>query len=67
LGISGHGGGRHEPLSPRELARAVRGLHRPLGIEARFKHRRPGVVVRSDDVSYSGSVQLALRVLRRRR
>jgi hypothetical protein len=67
LGISGDGGDRHEPRSPRELARAVRGLHRALGIEARFEHRRRSVVVRSDDVSYGGSVRLALRVLRRRR
>jgi hypothetical protein len=67
VGTSGDRGGGREPRSVRELARAICGLHRPLGIEARFKDRRGSLVVRSDVVSYSGSVRVPLRVLRRRR
>ena len=65
--ISGGGGGAPEARSPRELARAIRGLHRPLGIEARFRPRPARMVVRSDEVSYSGKVRLRLRVVRRGR
>jgi hypothetical protein len=65
FGISGQGDGGRDPRSARELARAVRRLHRPLGIEARFKHIPTSLVVRSDDVSYGGRVRLPLRVLRR--
>jgi hypothetical protein len=64
FGISGEGGGRPEPRSVRELARGIRGLHRPLGIEARFKRLPPRLVVSSDAVSYGGRVPLKLRVLR---
>ena len=57
---------RSEPRSVRELGRALRRLHRPLGIEARLKRRRLGLVVRSDRVSYEGSAELRLRVVRKR-
>ena len=66
FGISGEGGGGREPRSVRELARAVRGLHRPLGVEARFRRLPPSLVIHSDDVSYAGKVRLPLRVLRPR-
>jgi hypothetical protein len=55
-----------EPRSPRELAGALRRIQRPLGIEARLKRRRLGLVVSSREVSYEGSVRLTLRVLRPR-
>jgi SpoIVB peptidase S55 len=64
--IVDEGDGEPEARSPRELAHALRRIHRPLGIEARLKRRRLGLVVRSSDVSYAGSVPLTLRVLRRR-
>jgi hypothetical protein len=56
-----------EPRSAREVARRLRAIHRPLGIEARLKRRRLGLVVRSDEVSYSGSAKLTMRVGRARR
>jgi hypothetical protein len=62
--ISGEGGGRREPRSVRELAENIRGLHRELGIEARFRRLPPRLVVRSDQVSYGGKVRLRLRVVR---
>jgi hypothetical protein len=52
-----------EPHSLRGLARAVRGLHRPLGIKARFKRRKSRLVLSSDEVSYEGNVRLRVRVL----
>jgi hypothetical protein len=65
IGVSG--AAAPEPRSARELVSAVRQLHRPLGVEARLKRRSLGLVVRSDDVSYAGSVRLKLRVERARR
>jgi hypothetical protein len=62
--ISGEAGGRREPRSVRELAENIRGLHRELGIEARFRRLPPRLVVRSDQVSYGGKVRLRLRVVR---
>jgi hypothetical protein len=56
-----------EPRSAREVAARLRAIHRPLGIEARLKRRRLGLVVRSDEVSYSGSARLTVRVARARR
>jgi hypothetical protein len=61
--ISGEGGGRREPRSVRELAENIRGLHRELGVEARFRRLPPRLVVRSDQVSYGGKVRLRLRVV----
>jgi hypothetical protein len=58
---------QREPRSAREVAARLRAIHRPLGIEARLKRRRLGVVVRSDEVSYSGSARLTVRVARARR
>jgi hypothetical protein len=58
---------QREPRSLRELARTVRGLHRPLGIKARFKRREPRFVLRSDEVSYEGKLRLRVRVLPARR
>jgi hypothetical protein len=62
--ISGEAGGRREPRSVRELAENIRGLHRELGIEARFRRLPPRLVVRSDQVSYGGKVRLRLRAVR---
>jgi hypothetical protein len=56
-----------EPRTPRELARRLRGLERPLGIEARLKRRKLGLLVRSDEVSYSGRTPLTVRVVRSER
>jgi hypothetical protein len=58
---------QREPRSAREVAARLRAIHRPLGIEARLKRRRLGLVVRSDEVSYSGSARLTVRVARARR
>jgi hypothetical protein len=60
------GSGEDEPRSVGDLGRALRGLHRPLGIEARLKRRRLGLVVESDEVSYEGEAQLQVRVVRKR-
>jgi hypothetical protein len=59
-------GGR-EPRTPRQLARAIAGLRRPLGIEAHFRHRDPRVVLRSNDVRFEGRVRVSVRVARARR
>ena len=56
-----------EPRSVRSLRRALRRIHRPLGIEARLKRRPLGLVVESDEVSYEGEAQLRVRVERKRR
>ncbi|HYM58031.1 MAG TPA: hypothetical protein VES79_08710 [Solirubrobacteraceae bacterium] len=61
------GGGPSEPHTVRQLARRIAGLHRQVGIEARFKHRRPQLVHRSSEVSYEGRVRLRVRVTRRAR
>jgi hypothetical protein len=63
FGISGEGDGRPEARSVRELAQNIRGLHRELGIEARFRRLPPRPVVSSDQVSYGGKVRLRLRVV----
>jgi hypothetical protein len=62
--ISGEAGARREASSVRELAQNIRGLHRQLGIEARFRRLASRLVVRSDQVSYGGKVRLRLRVVR---
>jgi hypothetical protein len=64
IGEDGSSGGGGEPRSVRQLAAAVAAIHRPLGIAARFRHREPRVVLRSDDVRYDGEVRLRLRVVR---
>lgn len=61
------GGGPSEPHTVRQLARRVAALHRQVGIQARFKHRRPQLVHRSSEVSYEGRVRLRVRVTRRAR
>jgi hypothetical protein len=56
-----------EPRSPKNLARAVAALQRPLGIAAHFRHRPPRVVLRSNDVRFDGRAKVSLRVVRARR
>jgi hypothetical protein len=58
---------RKEPRTARQLAAAVAGIHRPIGIAATFKHREERVVLKSDDVRYDGRVRLRLRVVRAHR
>jgi hypothetical protein len=60
------GGGGAKPRSVRQLAAAVAEIHRRLGIEARFRHRDPRVVVPSSEVRYDGKVRVRLRVVRAR-
>jgi hypothetical protein len=71
LGQGLTGGGAHtaaaEPGTPKKLARLVAALHRPLGIAARFRHREPRVVLRSDEVRFDGRAKVRLRVGRARR
>jgi hypothetical protein len=55
-----------EPRTVRRLARRVRALKRPLGIEARYGRRNRRVVFRSDDVRFDGRVKVRLRVSRAR-
>jgi hypothetical protein len=54
------------PRTVRRLARRVRALERPLGIEARYSRRSRRVVFRSDDVRFDGRVKVRLRVSRAR-
>jgi hypothetical protein len=61
------GGGSSEPRTVRQLARRIRLFRRQVGIQARFRHRPPQVVHRSNRVSYEGRVRLRLRVTRRAR
>jgi hypothetical protein len=68
LGGEGAGEEPREPRSLRELIRRIRAFERPLGIHARFRgSRRVRFVHRSDDVSFSGSLRVPLRVARRKR
>jgi hypothetical protein len=66
LGAGLTGGGAHsaaaEPRTPKQLARAVAALHRPLGIAAHFRHREPRVVLRSGDVRFDGRAKVRLQV-----
>jgi hypothetical protein len=55
-----------EPRTVGQLARALRRMHRPVGVEARLGRRRLGLVVRSDDVKYDGETRLKVRVVRKR-
>jgi hypothetical protein len=64
--VSG-GGGSSQPRTVRQLARRINGLRRQVGIQARFKRRRPQLVRRSSAVSYEGRVRLTVRVTRRAR
>jgi hypothetical protein len=66
-GELGGGGGSSEPRTVRELARRIRVFRQRVGIEARFRHRRPQLVHRSREVSYEGRVRLRVRVTRRAR
>jgi hypothetical protein len=56
-----------EPRTVEQLARAVARLHRPLGIEARWRRREPDLVLESDEVLYEGRARLKLLVTRARR
>ena len=56
-----------EPRSVQQLARAVARLHDPQGIEARWRHREPRVVLRSSEVRFDGRATVRLRVLAARR
>ena len=62
--LGGGGGGSSEPRSVRELAHQIRSFRQRVGIEARFRHRRPQLVHRSREVSYEGRVRLRIRVTR---
>ena len=66
LGAGLTGGGVHsaaaEPRTPKQLARTVAALHRPLGIAAHFRHREPRVVLRSGDVRFDGRAKVRLQV-----
>jgi hypothetical protein len=55
-----------QPHTARQLGAAIAKIHRRLGIEARFRHRDPRVVVPSSDVRYDGKVRVRLRVVRAR-
>jgi hypothetical protein len=55
-----------EPPTVRRLARRLRAIERPLGIEARFGRRNRRVVYRSNDVRFDGRVKVRLRVSRAR-
>jgi hypothetical protein len=55
---------RAEPESVRELARQVAALGGAQGITARFKGRKPRVVLRSDRVRFDGRAKVSVRVLR---
>jgi hypothetical protein len=56
-----------EPRSPKALARAIAAKRRPLGIAAHLRHRDPRVVLRSDEVRFSGRARISLQVARGRR
>jgi hypothetical protein len=63
-GDGGSGSDAPHPRTVKQLAKAVAGVHRKIGIAARFKHREERVVLESDDVRYDGQARLKLRVLR---
>jgi hypothetical protein len=63
---AGAAAAQSQPASVRRLARRVRAIRRPLGIEARFSRRDRRVVLRSDDVRFDGRVKVRLRVSRAR-
>lgn len=56
-----------EPRTPGQLADSIAALRRPLGIETRFRHRVPRLVLRSSDVRFEGRVHVSVRVVRARR
>jgi hypothetical protein len=60
-------GESQEPRTVEQLAEAVADLHRPLGIEARWRRREPAVVLESDEVLYEGRARLTVLVRRARR
>jgi hypothetical protein len=63
-GELGGGSGSSEPHTVRQLARRIKLFRRQVGIQARFRNRRPQLVHRSNDVSYEGRVRLRVRVRR---
>jgi hypothetical protein len=67
--LSGRGGGRArasaEARTARQLARQVAALRRPLGLTARFRGRPPALVLRSDEIRFSGRARLRVRVASR--
>jgi hypothetical protein len=60
-------GGPREPRTVAQLAEAVADVHRPLGIEARWRRRDRTVVFESDEVLYEGRTRLTILVTRARR
>jgi hypothetical protein len=53
--------------SVRRLASRIAGLRRPLGIQARFRRHEPQLVLRSNDVRFSGKAKVRLLVPAARR
>jgi hypothetical protein len=63
-------GGEGRPAQPHslnQLAARIRGIHRDLGIQARWHRRDRRLVYRSDDVSFEGRARVSLFVRRPRR
>jgi hypothetical protein len=65
--VGGGGGRRAEPRTVRQLAKAVAGVHRKVGVVAAFKRREDRVVLESDDVAYEGQAKIKFRVVRAHR
>ena len=66
-GELGGGGGSSEPRTVSQLARRIKQFRRAVGIQAKFRHRRPQLVHRSGDVSFEGRARMTLRVTGRAR
>lgn len=65
--VSSPGLGGPEPHSIGALAKQVAGIHRGVGITARFRHRgRRRLVYENGRVAFSGSARVRLHVVRRR-
>jgi hypothetical protein len=64
---SGARASAREPRTPGQLARQVAALRNPLGIVASFRRREPQLVLRSDEIRFSGRAKVRLKVVRARR
>jgi hypothetical protein len=53
-----------EPRTVKQLAVRVADLHQELGITARFRRRKPKVVLPSDEIRFGGRARLTVRVAR---